>query len=334
MQNNLYIVGNGFDRYHGLDTRYQSFAFFLKQYYSEVYDLLIQYFPLPDLDPNNGASFSDPLWNDFENALAKLDFETVLDDNSDYLANPSSPDFRDRDWHSFQIEMQGIADILTKKLTQAFREFILKVFFPDSVENKLIRLQSNSVFLNFNYTDTLEKYYFIDREKVLYIHGEAKLKNEKLILGHGVNPKDFKEEKKTPPEGLSDEDMERWEDQMSNDYDFSYDSGKNEIMSYFNRSFKSTREIIEKNVNFFEASKNSNKILVLGHSISEVDQPYFEKIIHTVNNENVPWIVSYYFESEGNSHLNKLKLMGLKQNQIQLVKMEDLRPNTPTLYNA
>lgn len=46
---NLYIIGNGFDLYHGLDTKYQTFAKYLAENDSEVYDLLLTYYGLPDI---------------------------------------------------------------------------------------------------------------------------------------------------------------------------------------------------------------------------------------------------------------------------------------------
>ena len=39
------------------------------------------------------------------------------------------------------------------------------------------------MFLNFNYTDTLEKVYGIPASNILYIHGNA-LRGNNLILGH------------------------------------------------------------------------------------------------------------------------------------------------------
>ena len=48
----LYVIGNGFDIYHNLDTRYQSFANYLAENYDEIYELLLQYYALPDIkDP-------------------------------------------------------------------------------------------------------------------------------------------------------------------------------------------------------------------------------------------------------------------------------------------
>jgi hypothetical protein len=45
----LYIIGNGFDIHHNLDTRYQSFANYLAENNSDVYDLLLNYYGLPDI---------------------------------------------------------------------------------------------------------------------------------------------------------------------------------------------------------------------------------------------------------------------------------------------
>lgn len=342
MYHTLYIIGNGFDRYHGLDTRYQSFAIYLKNNYFEIYELFIQYFNLNDLDANDPNSLNDPLWADFENELAGLDFETVLEDNINYLANPSSPDFRDRDWHAYQFEMEAIVDNLTKNMTAAFKEFILAVLFPTAVDNKLIKLESNSLFLNFNYTDTLKKYYGINASRILHIHGNAKNGADKIILGHGVDPSTFKEQEEIPPEGLNEEQLEMWREQKSDSYDYSYESGKSELMSYFNDSHKATQEIIEENKSFFSSLKKVNKVYVLGHSISEVDQPYFKKVINSVNKrcfilrllgcKKTKWIVSYYSDAEKDSHLVKLTQMGLKRKQIELVKMEELKPKQPTLF--
>lgn len=47
-------------------------------------------------------------------------------------------------------------------------------------------INNNSLFLNFNYTDTLEKTYNICSENILYIHGKA-LNGDRLIIGHNDN---------------------------------------------------------------------------------------------------------------------------------------------------
>ena len=46
----LYIIGNGFDLYHNLNTSYRSFGLFLKSKYPVIYDRLIEYYGFSDLN--------------------------------------------------------------------------------------------------------------------------------------------------------------------------------------------------------------------------------------------------------------------------------------------
>ena len=89
----LYIIGNGFDLYHGLDTSYHSFAKYLSNKDTGLYDHLLNYFGLSDINKGTHTSEDKAQWNNFEQALADLDFESVLDDNSDLMANPGAEDF-------------------------------------------------------------------------------------------------------------------------------------------------------------------------------------------------------------------------------------------------
>ena len=66
----LYIIGNGFDIHHKLDTRYQSFANYLAENNSEVYDLLLNYYGLPDITNPELTDEEYALWSRFEQALA------------------------------------------------------------------------------------------------------------------------------------------------------------------------------------------------------------------------------------------------------------------------
>jgi hypothetical protein len=332
MAKTLYIIGNGFDIYHGLDTRYQFFAFYLQKNNSELYDLLVQYYGLPDLDPHDPDSKYDPLWSQFEKALAGLDVETVLDDNTNYLPDYGSDDFRDRDYHAFQIEMELIIDKLTKELFNAFKDFILSVQFPDSIDSKYLAFKENAIFLNFNYTDTLEKYYGINRGKIIYIHGKAKEIGTELVLGHGVDPSTFKDDPPSPPKGLSEEELFEWQQAQSDRHDFAYESGKEELYSYFYKSFKPTAEIIIEKAPFFASLRDVTDIYVLGHSIASVDQAYFHAVIQATADEIRPWYVSYHKDDEKDAKKVTLKQLGLAEDQINLIRIEDLKVSQPTLF--
>lgn len=317
----LYIIGNGLDLYHGLNTSYKSFGFYLKEKHSEIYDYLIDYYGLPYLEDPEISYYE---WNYFESALANLNYENVLEDNTDYLPNIASEDFRDRDLHGFEQVMQGIVDNLTTNLFKEFKNFIRQVEYPQKNYKDLLNLDLDSKFLTFNYTDTLEKYYNIKVANILYIHNKA-TSNDVLILGHGTNPDNFIIKEEQMPDNLSIEEQSEWRERMSDNYDYSFDSGRDTILGYFSKSFKYTEDLISQNNNFFNDLNSIKKVIVLGQSVAEVDQPYFRKIVQSLNNNEIVWTASYYGSAD--SIYNNLKAIGLNDDQIILTQLDDLKNN-------
>lgn len=320
----LYIIGNGFDIHHKLDTRYQSFANYLAENNSEVFELLLNYYGLPDITNPELTDEEYALWSRFEEALADLDYLSVLDDNSDLIARPGAKDFRDRDWHSYQIEMEEIIKNLTTTLISDFNKFILEVKYGSISDDVLINLEDDSHFLNFNYTKTLQEGYGIPEERITYIHNRADTKNCTLILGHGTDPANFDEKEEELPQGLNEEELYEWREQKADEYDYSYESAKQEILSYYTKAFKNTASIIENNIVFFSNLTEIEKVIVLGHSISEVDLKYFE-VLKAKLNENVIWNVSYYSELEKQAHKETLLQLGINNNNIIQIKITDFK---------
>lgn len=317
----LYIIGNGFDRFHQLDTSYISFGLFLRKKHLTIYNQLIECFGLSELDEYDLENNKDPLWKSFEESLAGLDFETLLEENSDYLPNVASDDFRDGDWHAYQIVMEEIVKNITTRMVDAFKEFILNVDFSNA-QKQILKIEAYSFFLNFNYTDSLEFLYDIDSKNILYIHNKAK-SNENLILGHGVDPNEFIPEKEIPDPNFTPEELAEWEEHMSDNYDFAYESGKEELMGYFSSSYKPTSDIIGQNSSFFRNLYTIEKVIVLGHSLAFVDELYFRNVIENTK-KNIPWFVSYYGDEEKKTHMVRLLSFGLKPRQINLIEMESL----------
>jgi len=315
----LYIIGNGFDLFHGLDTSYKSFGFYLKEKHSEIYDYLIDYYGLPYLEDPKIKYYE---WNYFESALADLNYESVLDDNSDFLPNVASDDFSDGDWHALEQVIEGIVNDLTINLFNEFKNFIQNVEFPIKDNNELLNIDKNSKFLSFNYTDTLERYYGVSSKNILYIHNKA-LSNDILILGHGTSPESFKKEDEKMPDNLTIEEQHEWNERMSDSYDFSYDRGLDTILGYFNKSFKYTEDLINQNNNFFNNLNSIKKVVVLGQSVSDVDQPYFKKIIDSIEDKNIKWTSSYYGDKQ--PLYENLKSIGLHNEQIDFITLDEIR---------
>lgn len=317
----LYVIGNGFDVHHGLDTRYTSFGLYLKNNYWETYELLIEHYGFSDLNPDYPTSMSDPLWSEFETSMSLLDKDSVLEANMDAIPNYASDDFRDRDRYTLQIEMERILGLLTTELYKAFKEFILAVQFPQFDNSLAVNIDRDAVYLTFNYTDTLAQYYEVPDENVLFIHEKADEDVEELILGHGVDPKNFKEKPAEPPAGLSEEDLERWMEYQSDQYDYSYERGKDAINQYFSATFKGTEQVIKNNVDFFAGLANVDEVFVLGHSLAEVDLPYFQKLAESVKT-GAKWLATYYDPDDQQTHYDTLTGLGIAN--VSVVRMEQL----------
>ncbi|MAA70094.1 MAG: hypothetical protein CL679_00025 [Bermanella sp.] len=317
----LYVIGNGFDVHHGLDTRYTSFGLYLKNNYEETYELLLNYFGFTDLAPDFPTTMLDPLWSEFETSMSLLDKDSVLEANMDAMPNYSSDDFRDRDRYTLEIEMERILGLLTTELYKAFKEFILAVQLPPFDRSRSVNIDRDAVYLTFNYTDTLYQYYGIPDENVLFIHGKANEHVDELILGHGVDPESFEEKPAEQPSELSDEGLERWIEYQSDQYDYSFERGRHAINQYFSATFKGTEQVIKNNEDFFAKLGNINEIYVLGHSLADVDLPYFKKLKQSVR-PDAKWVATFYNATDEEAFSDILT--GLGATNVTIVRMEQV----------
>lgn len=278
----LYIIGNGFDLQHGMKSRYWDFKEYLEDKDADLVEKLEEYFG------------SDALWSDFEETLAYLDTEQIIDDCMSYLEPYSAEDWSDAYHHDYQYEVQRRIDLITKTLKERFTEWILQLRLPDSAGQNMVNIDRTAVFINFNYTDTLERLYKVSTDKIFYIHNKAIDADSTLILGHSRNPLSVK----TLDELYNDEDT-----------DVRVAEGNRILDDYFVATYKSTDTIIKENKQFFDNLTNVETVYVFGHSLSVVDKPYFEEIAKRIERENVLWQVSFH---------NKKDLIGFNQFFIDL----------------
>lgn len=158
----LYIIGNGFDLHHGLKTNYKDFRKYLESTDVDLFYRLGSYYDI------NGNS---ALWSNFEEELKRFD-PSILEENfGDYTPNLESEDFRDRDWYDLEVYIKNELSSLKDGLQEALHNWICEITQSSNFdERKRIKLDSNALYLNFNYTDLLETKYSIPREKITYIH--------------------------------------------------------------------------------------------------------------------------------------------------------------------
>ncbi|WP_161980234.1 AbiH family protein [Streptococcus sp. S784/96/1] len=172
---------------------------------------------------------------------------------------------------------------------------------------------SDSYFLTFNYTETLEKKYGIESQKIFHIHGAG----DKIWGNLADNISDATDinididytnyEYETGIDGEWDEVTGEYYQYPSNLADFevsvTYDDGEiqketNEIalkIEQMNSKMIKEHQLLQLEC-FINQIPVVEDIIVLGVSIGEVDVPYFELL-----NERYPdarWFVSYYSKKD------------------------------------
>jgi Bacteriophage abortive infection AbiH len=277
----LYIIGNGFDLRHGLPTSYRNFYHFAKDTLEELVD---SYFHID--------TSGDRPWNDFESRLSTFDSQIFYDEYN--FTDIRSEDFKPSDVYGFSDELVERADELVNGIREQFREWVEGV--DVSSASKLFRFESNSRFINFNYTSTLQSVYGVEDSRILHIHGRAGV--DSLVFGHGVT---IVEEPEFDPEsGESNRTM------------FSDAEASSKYPLHAFR--KPVEEIIQNNQSQFTTLQASAEIVVIGHSLNDVDLPYFREIAKGAASSR--WVVYCHDQSDLAHHRQQLIRSGVRPESI------------------
>lgn len=173
----LFIIGNGFDLMHGIQSSYYNFRDTIGK--SDILRFTLENYIR-----------ADDIWGDFENNLAYLDREMMLGTVDDRLGDfgvldEDDDDFYAADFFAAQETAASPVFILTQDLPKRFRRWINGLEFNGRSKPLESILNQNAGYINFNYTEFLETNYEIPRENILYIHGDRRNRNIELVLGHG-----------------------------------------------------------------------------------------------------------------------------------------------------
>ena len=287
----LYIIGNGFDLHHSMKTSYPDFCRYVKENDPELTNFLEMYFYL--------NTNKDYLWTDFEKDLGSFDHELFLSDNDN--TDPMHDNFKPSFVYGLEDDLLEQGKQMTKRIKEAFYGWLLEVEYPD--ENKCpLQLDIKSLFLSFNYTETLQKLYSVSRDNILHIHHAIENYGNDLIFGHNIV--------------LNDEpEFDRYGNSNRTLYSDSEGAAKMLLYAFY----KDTTEIIERHTGFFDSLLDVNEIIVLGHSLNDIDIPYFEKVSKSVG--HAKWKVSYYNREEIPRMRQALSKI---TKEISFVKLRDL----------
>ncbi|MFQ1595655.1 bacteriophage abortive infection AbiH family protein [Aeromonas veronii] len=284
----LYIIGNGFDLWHDLPTSYNDFYGFAK----DLLDEIEEYYSF-DLRQNQP-------WHDFENALGKFDADNFFSIHNE--VNVNSEDFRPRDIYGLEDELTEQTKNHVSTIEETFIDWVDSIDVTNAVQK--MTFNTNSAFITFNYTSTLQSIYNIEDERVFHIHGSVSRHSE-LIFGHGENitePSEF------------DEDGEY------SGHIFSEAESIARSPLYALR--KPVEAVLDKNEGYFSSLNDINEVVIIGHSLNNVDQPYFHRIKNHVG--DVMWKVYCYEASEKEKYTQNLLTCGVSRDKIKIITYDEL----------
>lgn len=301
--NKIYIIGNGFDIAHGLKTQYKHFKSYLEDEIRDIYDSIDFLFTpdyIPDIAINHihagigdrsrviqnlpqemiivywliykAANKSDDLeWNQFEDLLIELEWNLLLNKSEMTEDNISALATTAVDIKGFFFRWINTIDL--NKIT-------IKKHF-----NKIIDSQ-NDIFISFNYTETLEKAYYIEPDNVVHIHGkrceDENRKKELDMLSIGDNNSEL----------IVGSNLDRI---LCDGIRRQYDEHKR-FHSIDNGLIKDTEAIIFSHGQLWDSisHKKIDNIYSVGFSFSDVDMPYVAKICEVINTTQTTWNLNDY----------------------------------------
>jgi hypothetical protein len=182
----LIITGNGFDLAHGLPTKYSDFMNYLLAYEKEPKYIMGRFAYLNSIsekDQNRHRFYEElskfipeyELWNLFEDALGMLDSEEVKESNSSYYLGYGDDNWRDSANHDYQ-EMIGEDLDFASQVPLFLSEWIRSMSTKAEPIISQNAIMPNNLYMNFNYTDTLESTYGISVEQHIAIGSNNTLK--------------------------------------------------------------------------------------------------------------------------------------------------------------
>lgn len=248
-RNTLYFIGNGFDLFHGVKSKYIHFYSWLnlqdeehEQFASDMEEIF-----------SSVSSHGNWLWRDFEEALGMLD----VDDVHNRFSGKEDNVFYDE---GYQKRASQNIHTITSKISTYLREWA-KYINKSEIQQKVF-LSPDSLYLTFNYTLLLENVYGIPENHILHIHNSIN-DTLPLITGHLT---DFREK-------YNDNDS------------LNIERSKQNIIQEANNLRKPVDKLIEDNCSFFTNLADIKNIVVFGHSLSKIDRLYFTEVVKRVHDD-------------------------------------------------
>lgn len=265
MYKNLYIIGNGFDKHHGLKTGYGDFRKWLKEYRSDFYNHCILLY----------GDNEDEWWSQFEYHLADInvhDYVSFLGGCTRQGVKQIFSELYDGITKDISFLDNGELDRLSQNEVIALLKYDLERFIPyivayirdflDEVPNpapsKLpLTFDDESFYFTFNYTTVLEDVYGVAKQNVCHIHGNLDVWAD-IILGHNKTIQDIL---------LQNDDVKNVD---------------KETFNFIAEHRKDVTGQIIRHSNVFNQLHQIENVVIIGYSFSDIDNPYLEYIVNNL----------------------------------------------------
>jgi len=292
----LFIIGNGFDIWNRLPTSYRNF----NEEYKENLDEHINYF--------DDFCHIDAEWANFEESLGSFNQD---DFHNNAAVQPSLEELGDdpKRLPGYEDEITIKIEELVNDITRAFNSWIRSI--DVNAAQKLMHFTFPACFINFNYTNTLQDVYNIPDVSVLHIHGKV---GREIFFGHG---------RKIDSTRRTNESDEPW-----------FDDALSEVAQVLENFHKPVDEILARNRVILEGYVDVENIVVIGHSVNDIDVPYFQCILNAYPDAN--W-QNYNYENieecidEVSETHKKLLALGVPEQQLESYSSENLEEIYPAL---
>ena len=368
----LYVIGNGFDRYHGAESGYKNFRRYLFRRSPQTVGYFDLYFGPRSLE----RSFSAPvgwfwciqpyeyrhdeyglrypiatwsrsnLWCDFEMNLSELNREKVFDilDMSLPLMNEGEDCFR---YSNYFIPLDKITDAVTActyNMKYHFHRWINTLHYKKGFRKKMLDLDKDAIFLNFNYTLFLESEYGISADRICYIHGNREGRFGSLVLGHHSNDDDafkrwiHKNQNRRRYRYVQKDKKGRYflNDMLAYLAFFHHDDwtgnwrlpiryyavqeAEDRLEKYYDTNFKNTKKIIDAHMGFFDSLGSIERITIFGCSFGAVDMDYYKQLRVSVR-DDAKWEFSYHSEGDAKRIEKFCKELRIESGCVRTFKM-------------
>lgn len=256
----LYIVGNGFDLNHGRKTSYWDY----RKYLCEKYPKLVDEFDA--MEYTRGAEVDvNSRWSDLENALC-IDYASAFSEITDnYYPDLNSE--KTPCWEAIRFEVNNRYAFLKNFTRDCFYEWIRNEDqeFTDSKFKRHV-FGSDSYFVTFNYTKTLENLYSIPADHIFHVHGSVDF-SYSIQFGTPEN---------NPIIAQNDLEKRFRQDEF---YDVAVEPGVRYLVSFMNDVYKDIASNMGNLLAFVNGIFGINEIIIMGHSFSGIDEPYYSQIL-------------------------------------------------------